>query len=71
MQNVDKRIKYLAFCFEVYGHERKLSGKQVYEIFSKYNLIDYIMEMYEILHVHGTGYLMAEIEDYIAYCETA
>jgi len=70
MQSIDKRVKYLAFCFEVFKHERKLSGKQVYEIFNKYNLVDYIMDMYELLHIHGTRYLMSDLEDYISHCET-
>jgi len=60
----DDRIKYLAFCFEVYGHETGLDGRATLEVFQKYKFIPYIMDMYELLHVHGTKYLMEDLEEY-------
>jgi hypothetical protein len=60
-----KRVNYLAFCVEVYKNARDLDGKQVYALFSKYALFDYIYDLYEILHVHGTKYMLEELDSYL------
>jgi hypothetical protein len=51
---------------EVYKKERGLSGRQVYELFQKYGFDDYIMELYELLHIQGTHRLMEELDRYQA-----
>jgi len=42
-----------------------MTGKQVYELFDKYDLFDYINECYEILHIHGNKYIIEDIKEYI------
>ena len=63
---MDKRTKFLIYCMEIYKRAEKLTGAQVLEQFSRYNLFDYVLEFYEILHIHGVSYILRDINDYIA-----
>ncbi|MDR1874118.1 MAG: DUF3791 domain-containing protein [Synergistaceae bacterium] len=62
---VDKKTKFLIYCMEIYKHAKHLTGKQVLERFIQYNLFDYVLEFYEILHVHGVRYILQDIDEYI------
>jgi hypothetical protein len=50
----------------MYKRAEKLTGLQVLERFSRYNLFDYVTEFYEVLHIHGVAYIVQDINDYIA-----
>jgi len=62
-----KEFKYLLFCIEEYKKARNLSGKEAYALFEKYGFFDYIIDLYEILHIQGTRYLLEELDEYRAY----
>ena len=64
---MDEKIKYLIFCMETYKQQRHLSGAQVYEQFKKYHFDDYIIDLYELLHIQGTRYLLEELDEYQAH----
>ena len=51
---------------EIYKSSEKLTGAQVLERFSRYNLFEYVLEFYEILHIHGVSYILQDINDYIS-----
>ena len=38
--------KFLIFCIEIYKSAKNLKGKEVVELFQKYNVCEYIMECY-------------------------
>jgi len=61
---MDNKIRYLLFAMETYKEERHLTGKQVYEHFKKYHFDKYILDLYELLHVQGTKWLMEELDEY-------
>ena len=61
---MDSRVKYLIFCMETYKHLRGMTGAQVYEHFKKYNFIEYIIDLYELLHIQGTKRLLKELDEY-------
>lgn len=56
---------FVAFCIEEYGAAKKMSGEQVYDLFSKYGLVDYLSEFYEVLHTQGRQWLIEEIDEFI------
>ncbi|MDR1093003.1 MAG: DUF3791 domain-containing protein [Clostridiales bacterium] len=60
-------MKYLLFCIEQYKKARGMSGKEAYQLFVKYGFIDYILDLYEVLHIQGTRYLLEELDEYQAY----
>ena len=63
---MDSKTKFLIYCMEVYKRAEKLNGIQVLERFLRYNLFDYVLEFYEILHIHGVSYILQDINNYIS-----
>ena len=57
--------RFFAFCIEEYGAAKKMSGEQVLDLFSKYGLVDYLSEFYEVLHTQGRQWLIEEIDEFI------
>jgi len=57
--------KFLVFCLEMYKLAKKLTGKQVMELFMQYNVTDYILSCYEALHTTGTNYILEDIDLFI------
>ena len=55
----------VAFCIEEYGAAKGMSGEQVLDLFSKYGLVDYLSEFYDVLHTQGRQWLIEEIDEYI------
>ena len=56
---------FVAFCIEEYGAAKGMSGEQVLDLFSKYGLVDYLSEFYDVLHTQGRQWLIEEIDAYI------
>ena len=44
----------MIFCAEQYKYAKKLTGRQLDELFSKYRVWDYLYACYEALHTTGT-----------------
>ena len=66
MRKKDKDIAlFVAFCIEEYGAAKGMSGEQVLDLFSKYGLVDYLSEFYDVLHTQGRQWLIEEIDEYI------
>jgi len=63
---MSKEASFLIYCMEIVKRARRLSGRQVYELFEKYGLFDFIKEFYELLHVHGEKYILEDIDARIA-----
>ena len=56
---------FVAFCIEEYGAAKGMGGEQVLDLFSKYGLLDYLSESYDVLHTQGRQWLIEEIDEYI------
>lgn len=56
---------FIVFCIEFYKNKQNLSGKDVYELFSKYGVINYLENGYEVLHTQGKDWLMEDIDKYL------
>ena len=66
MSKEEKNIAlFVAFCIEEYGAAKGMSGEQVLDLFSKYGLVDYLSEFYDVLHTQGRQWLIEEIDEYI------
>ena len=53
---------FLIYCIEQYKNAKKLTGKQVSELFNKYRVWDYIYSCFEALHTTGDNYIVEDIE---------
>jgi hypothetical protein len=67
---MSKEGYFLIFCIEKYKSAKKLSGKQVIELFRKYMISDYIVSCFEALHTTGTNYIIEDIDLYIEARQT-
>ena len=56
---------FLIYCVEQYKNAKKLTGKQVSELFNKYRVWDYIYSCFEALHTTGDNYIVEDIDLYI------
>jgi len=55
----------MIFCAEQYKYAKKLTGRQLDELFSKYRVWDSLYACYEALHTTGTNYIIHDIDLYI------
>lgn len=62
---------FMVYCTEQYKSAKKLSGKQVSELFSRYQVWDYIYSCFEALHTTGANYIVDDIDLYIEARQTA
>jgi len=62
---MSKEGNFLIYCMEQYKSAKKLTGKQIAELFSKYRVSDYIVSCFEALHTTGSNYIVEDIDLYI------
>jgi hypothetical protein len=58
-------LKFKVFCIEMYKQKNNMSGSEVYDLFKKYKVMNYIENFYEELHSFGDKYLVEDLELYI------
>ncbi|MEA1910785.1 MAG: DUF3791 domain-containing protein [Spirochaetota bacterium] len=58
-------MNFTVFCLESYKTAYRLTGKEVINIFDKYNVINYIESFYDVLHSTGQEYIVADIDKFI------
>ncbi|MCL2672599.1 MAG: DUF3791 domain-containing protein [Clostridiales bacterium] len=58
--------KFLVYCLENYRREKNLTGKQVYHLFKRYGVTEYVMSCYDSLHTTGRQYTVEDIDEFIA-----
>ena len=65
-EDIEYKInEFIIFCIENYKQKVKLTGKEVYELFEKYELFDYLYNGYDVLHTQGDEWLMKDIDEYL------
>ena len=62
---MSKEGRFLIYCIEIYRSAKNLKGKEVIQLFQKYNACEYIMECYGALHTTGENYIINDIDLYI------
>ena len=56
---------YVSGGLETYKNAKHLTGKQVAELFIRYNVWEYVYSCYEVLHTTGANYIVEDIDLYI------
>ena len=65
-QEIDKKLNdFVIFLLEEYKLKNNLSGKEAYDLFTKYDVFSYLEKNYELLHTLGKEYLLNDIKIYI------
>lgn len=62
---MSKEMAFTVFCLENYKIHRNLSGQEVFSIFDRYGVFDYIREFYDVLHTTGHHYINNDIDIYL------
>lgn len=58
-------MTFAVFCLENYKAHRNLTGREVFALFEKYGVFDYIREFYDVLHTTGHCYINNDIDIYL------
>jgi hypothetical protein len=62
-----KYMDFIVYCIEEYKTANKLTGRQVINVFNKYNVYDFIESSYDALHTFGSDNIVWNLQDYIAH----
>ena len=60
-----KYMDFIIYCIEEYRTAKRLTGRQVINVFNKYNVYDFIESSYDALHTFGGDNIVWNIQDYI------
>lgn len=61
----DKINEFVVFVIENYKVTYNMNGKEVYDLFVKYGVFDYLEKSYDMLHTQGKDYIINEVHSYI------
>ena len=57
--------EFLIFCLELYRHAKSISGAEVFDLFSKSGVQDYVLKHFESLHTTGNQYILNDIDEFL------
>jgi hypothetical protein len=63
---VNDRIDFITYCIEEYKEHENLTGREVIDLFTRYDIIPYIKSAYTALHVMGGTAITGDIKSLIA-----
>lgn len=56
---------FISFCIEQYKTAKGISGEDAMRLLSRYGVLEYLNEFYDVLHTQGRQWLLADIDDFI------
>lgn len=56
---------FISFCIEQYKMKQNLSGGEVFSLFDKYGVTDFLIQNYSILHSQSHQWIIEEIDGFI------
>lgn len=61
-----EQMEFAVFCVGLVAEKLDMSEEQAYDLLDKNNVLkDYIVDLYDILHTQGQGYIADDIIDYM------
>ena len=58
-------LKFKLFCVEMYKLKYNMSGKEVISLFNKYDVLNFIEDIYDVLHTLSDDIVVSDINEYI------
>lgn len=58
-------FEFYVYTLEKYAISKGMSGLQAFATFKEFEVDEFLMGHYDLLHTQGTGYVMDEIDRYI------
>ncbi|MCF0248506.1 MAG: DUF3791 domain-containing protein [Synergistes sp.] len=62
---MSRQGKFLIYCVELYRSAKKISGRELSSLFTRYGVWNYIYDSYEALHTTGAKYIINDIDLFI------
>ncbi len=62
---MSEETAFSIFCLESYKEHRGLTGKETFDLFTKYGVFDYLEEFYDVLHTTGYQYINTDLDAYL------
>jgi len=62
---MSNNAEFVAYCLEEYKAAKGMTGKETITLFKQYNIIDYIVSCYEVLHTMGGLAIAGDIDSLI------
>ena len=61
----NEAFDFFVYTLEKYAINKKIGGLQALAIFKEYDVDEFLLNHYDLLHTQGTGYVLDEIERFI------
>lgn len=66
MDKSEQDIAYfISFCIEQYKNEKGITGGEAMALLSKYGVLEYLAEHFEILHTQSSQWIIEDIDEFI------
>ena len=66
MDNAARILEFISYCIEMYAVRNSTSGQEVYGLFKRFGVLDYLRGNYEPLHTQGFNYILSSVDSFIA-----
>ena len=58
--------EFMVYATEIYRAAKRLTGREVMELFDSCEVMQFLVRFFDTLHVQGDANIVAEIDDWIA-----
>ena len=65
MSEAGKLLEFISYCVEMYAARKTISGRDVYSLFDRLGVLDYLERNYEPLHTQGFSYILSTIDEFM------
>ena len=62
MEVSEQAFEFYSYTLEMYAIKKGIGGLQAFGIFKDYDVDEFLLEHYDLLHTQGTGYVLDEID---------
>ncbi len=63
---MSKELPFLIYCIQMYRNAKNMAPNEVIALFSKYQIMEYIVSVFDALHTTGKEYIVQDIDMFIA-----
>ena len=62
---IQDKAMFVSFCIEQYAKAKNKSTEYAADLFEQYGIAKHFYEFYDVLHTHGSNWLVEEIDKMI------
>ncbi len=65
----DSIPSFVSFAIEQFKHQKGISGEEAMHLLSEAGVLEHLAEFYDVMHQHGSQWLIEEMEELINLSE--